>query len=388
MKIVTAVCEYNPFHNGHATHLNYINDTLKPDYTVVILSGNFTQRGEPSVVDKYTRAVWAIKAGADAVIELPTVFATSTAELFGSGAIKLINALPFNKEICFGAENDNVEGLINLAKFMLDETPEFKQILKGELDKGEPLLKARITALKETLGDKIDTSFLDSPNNILGLEYVKAILKNNYDIKINALRRLGSGYNDDKLNANLSSALAIRKAIENGTAIDGNIPSYVLNDLPTHLPNVDKEIYYSILTSSLLDIKSTLECAEGLENKIKTLSRECTNVEDILARLKTKRYTDARLRRILLATMLKISGNFIKECLNSDLYLKVLAINKNKPEILSVLSNSKYPIITRKSDAKNLTGTALKCFEKDVLASDIYTGATGKKLNEFDMKIV
>lgn len=387
MKIITSICEYNPFHNGHAKHLEYIKNELKPDYTVIFLSGNFTQRGELAVTDKYTRATWAIKAGADAVIELPTVFATSTAEVFASGGVKLINSLNTDKEICFGAENDNVNGLINLASVMLNETEEFKSVLKNELDKGESLLKARITALKNT-NNNVDLSYLDSPNNILALEYVKAILKNNYDIKINALKRVGCGYNDGELKDNLSSALAIRKAIELGDGINGNLPPFVTNDLPKTLPNLDKEILYSVLTSSLQDISETLECAEGLENRIKSFAKESNSVTELLNNLKTKRYTDARLRRILLATTLKIKGEFVKECLNSSLYLKVLAISKNKPEILSVLANSTYPIITRKSDGNKLSGVALKCFKTDILANEIYSLATDKKLVDFDMKII
>ena len=166
------------------------------------------------------------------------------------------------------------------------------------------------------------------------------------------------------------------------------MPPFVTNDLPKTLPNLDKEILYSVLTSSLQDISETLECAEGLENRIKSFAKESNSVTELLNNLKTKRYTDARLRRILLATTLKIKGEFVKECLNNSLYLKVLAISKNKPEILSVLANSTYPIITRKSDGNKLSGVALKCFKTDILANEIYSLATDKKLVDFDMKII
>ena len=390
MKICSAVCEYNPLHNGHIKHLNYIKEKVKPDYTVVFLSGNFTQRGELAVCDKYTRATWAIMAGADAVIELPTVFATATAEIFGGGAMKLVNSLPYNKSVCFGTESDNLGGLIELAGLMLNETDDMKKIIKSELDKGEPLLKARITAAKKYATQNVDLSYLDSPNNVLGLEYVKAINKNNYDIEINTLVRSGGDYLDDNINNDTPSALAIRTAITSGNLdiVKNKLPSYVLNDLPSVLPSLDNEILYAIRSSDKEQIKNTLECAEGLENRIKSLSRDCVSFNELLSSLKTKRYTDARLRRILLATTLKIDGNFVKECLNGSLYLKVLAINKQKSDVLSVLANSNYPIITKKRDADNLIGIALKCFEKDLLANDIYSLATGEKIKEYQIKLV
>ena len=390
MKISSAICEYNPFHNGHAKHLEYIKSEIKPDYTIVFLSGNFTQRGETAVNDKYTRAIWAIKAGADAVIELPTVFATSTAEIFASGAVKLINSLPFDKSICFGTESDNLSGLKELATLSLNETPKMKEIIKSELDKGEPLLKARIKAIKSVANENVDLTYLNSPNNILGLEYVKAIIKNNYDIDIKTLVRKGAGYLDYEIKEELSSALSIRNAINSGnkSLIKNQVPPFVYNDLPDNLPLLDKEILYSILVSDLSDISQTLECAEGLENRIKSLAKNCVSVDELLTKLKTKRYTDARIRRILLASTLKIKGDFARECLNEPLYLKILAINKNKPEILSVLSNSNYPIITRKTDALNLTGTAKKCFEKDILAGEIYSLITGEIQNAYEMKII
>ena len=129
MKICSAICEYNPFHNGHLKHIEYIKSVINPDYLVIILSGNFTQRGEIAITNKYTRASWAIKAGADAVIELPTVFATATAELFASGAIKLINSISGEKSICFGVENNDLSDLTNLANISLNETPKMQEII-------------------------------------------------------------------------------------------------------------------------------------------------------------------------------------------------------------------------------------------------------------------
>ena len=390
MKICSAICEYNPLHLGHLRHLNYIKQNLHPDLTAVIMSGNFTQRGEGAVLDKYTRAIHAIKAGADIVIELPTVFALSNAEIFAKGGVKLINALPKPNEICFGTETNNLNSLISVAKILANETEEFKAVLKRELDKGEPLVKARATALLETAGDSVDATMLNSPNNVLGLEYVKAIIENDYDISINHLTRNGSGYNETKISKDLPSALAIRSAISSGKIKKTKrlVPSYVFKDLPSVLPSFDEEIIFSLIKQSKEDISRVLDCSEGLENKIKTAVKDSFNLTDLISNIKSKRYTEARLKRILFSAMLGITKEFTLDCLNSDLYLKVLAINKDKQSVLSELSKSKYPLITRKSDASKLTGITKECFLKDVLASDVYNLVTKNKTNEFEMKLV
>lgn len=390
MKICSAICEYNPLHLGHIKHLNYIKENLKPDYTVIFMSGNFTQRGEGAILDKYTRATHAIKAGADVVIELPTVFAVSNAEIFAKGGVKLINSLPKPNEICFGTETNDLNGLISTAKELAIESVDFKKVLKRELDKGEPLVKARITALEETSSGKVDLSFVNSPNNILALEYVKAILENNYDLSIKPIKREGDDYNQTKIQKNNPSALAIRTAIKNGklSKTKNFVPYYVYKDLPKKLPSFDKEIIFSLLKQSKTDISKITDCSEGLENKIKALIKDNYTIEDLLFKLKSKRYTEARLKRILYSSMLNVTKDFTLDCLNSDLYLKVLAVNKSKETILSDLSSSKYPLITRKSDVNKLSGTALDCFMKDVEANDIYNLITNNSTNEYEMKII
>ena len=389
MKICSTICEYNPLHLGHLRHLNYIKQNLKPDLTVVIMSGNFTQRGEGAVLDKYTRAIHAVKAGADIVIELPTVFALSNAEIFAKGGVKLINALPKPNEICFGTETDDLNSLTNVAKLLAFETEEFKNILKSQLEKGEPLVKARATALLQTSGETC-ASLITSPNNILGIEYIKAILENNYDISIKNLKRDGNGYNETKITKALPSALSIRTAIENGKLrkVKKLVPSYVYEDLPKNLPSFDSEIIFSLLNKSKEELSLITDCSEGLENKIKTAIKDSFTLTDLISNLKSKRYTEARIRRILFSAMLGITKEFTFECLNSDLYLKVLAINKDKLSVLGDLSNSKYPLITRKSDINKLSGVAKECFIKDVFASDVYNLATQNKTNEFEMKLV
>ncbi len=390
MKICSSICEYNPFHLGHKKHLNYINEVLKPDYTVVIMSGNFTERGEPAILDKYTRASHAIKGGADIVIELPAIFSTANAEIFAKGGLKLINALPKPTQICFGVETDNPSELIETAKFLANENEDYKYYLKKHLDSGVSFAKAKYLALVDSNQKGVNPEFLSSPNNILGVEYVKAILQKNYDVQIKPILRQ-SDYNSCKLDKNLPSALAIRTAISEGKTkkTKNYLPHYVYEDLPKKLPNLDREILYSLLIKSKEDLIKISDLTEGLENKIKALIKDNYTLPSLIEKLKTKRYTQTRLNRIMISSLLNVEKDFIFKCLNESLYFKVLAINGNKKNVLSDLSKeSKYPLITRKSDFNQLSGVAKECFLKDVEANDIYNLATNTKTNEYEMKTI
>ncbi len=388
LKICSIVAEYNPFHNGHLRQINYIKEVLKPDYIAVFLSGNFTQRGEGAVLDKFARARHAVLAGADIVFELPTVFATQTAEIFASGAVKLINALPFEKSICFGSECGDKKAIVDTAFNLLNETPEYKKILKDELKKGTSLIQAREIALEKT-SSNFNGEILKSPNNVLGVEYVKAILKNDYPIAVEVIKRDGLDYNDDKIKKGAPSALAVRTALmQNKKAkIKKAVPPYVYKDLKG-VPEFDREIIYSLISTPKSEIKKAIDCTEGLENRIKALCKDNFTVDSLLEKLKTKRYTSARLKRILLSTMLKIDEKLVHTALKKDLYLKVLAIKEDKIDLLSKLSSASYPLITRKSDLTKLSGTALEVFEKDVFATEIYSSVTDAKINENNMIIV
>ena len=178
MKICACICEYNPFHLGHLKHIDYIKTVLGAEKVIVVMSGNFTQRGEPAVLDKFTRAKHAIIAGADLVIELPTVFATANAETFATGAVNLIHSLGCVDGLCFGVESGDKDAYLKLARAMNDESKEFKKALKEKLDSGISLAKAKFEALKSLNDTEFDASLISTPNNILGLEYTKAILKN------------------------------------------------------------------------------------------------------------------------------------------------------------------------------------------------------------------
>ena len=384
MKIAVTICEYNPFHNGHLYSLNQIKKISGADAVICIMSGNFTERGDIAVMHKYTRARHALLAGADMVIELPTVFATAPAEIFAKGAVKIAEYLQGERTLYFGIESGNKDGLVATAQYLLNETAEFKAALKEELANGVSFAKARYNALEKINPDGIDLGYTVSPNNILALEYTKAVIERGNKTDICPIIRTGAGYKAEKPNGIYYSASGIRQTISEGKykKTAKFMPDYVFCDLPKTLPGVDKEILYALLATPKKELAGIIDCSEGLENRIKALLKDCFTRNELIEKLATKRYTAPRLSRITLSAMLGISAKFTEKCLKSELYLKVLALRKDRADLLKELAG-KAPFIMRKSDVDNLSGTASECFEKDVFANDIYNTATEKKTNEF-----
>ncbi len=383
MKICACIAEYNPFHLGHLKHIDYIKNTLGAEQVVVIMSGNFTQRGEPALIDKFTRARHAVLAGADAVIELPTVFATANAETFAKGAIKIINSLGVCDGVCFGVESGDKESYLTLAKAMNNESKEFKRILKEKLDDGLSLAKAKFEALKQT-GEQFDENLISSPNNILGLEYTKAILASQSSLEIYPMLRDGD-HNDTTLKKGITSATSIRLAIKEGNLKKTKkcLPPFVYKELKDYPFAFDKMTMSALHTATAEQMQKIADCTEGLENRIKALSKDNHTVDALVDKVSTKRYTLTRIRRILTANLLGITASFINECLNDTLYAKVLAVNEDRKSLISSISSkATASILTRKSDASALKRTAQKCFEKDVLALDLYNLATNQRQNE------
>ena len=367
MEICGIICEYNPFHNGHAYQIQKAKECSNADMILCVMSGNFVQRGEAAVLEKHKRAKHALMAGADVVVELPTAFATSNAELFASGAIKLLSSIPAVKTLCFGAENADTDALINAAKLLNDEPREISETIQHLSSQGISYAKARAEAWSKIL----EKDLLVSPNNILGVEYTKAILKQNANIKILPIQRVGGGYLDTCFHEEYSSASAIRLGIKNNVSLVGRLPDYVSQDLPDRLEN-SLEILekYALLSTNTTKIKEVCDCTEGLENALKRVAKTDA---PLIESLTSARYTASRLRRITLQNLLKITEKQIRECLSTDLYLRILGIKKEKSdEILSILSQSSFPLLLRAHDENTLNDVAKKCLNSDRFAENIY----------------
>lgn len=389
MKICACIAEYNPFHLGHLKHIDYIKTVLGAEKIIVLMSGNFTQRGEIAVLNKFTRARQAIIAGADMVIELPTVFATANAESFAKGGVNIANALGVVDGLCFGIESGDKDSYITLAKAMNNESKEFKRALKEQLEKGVSLAKAKFLALS-SLGVEYDESLVNSPNNILGLEYTKALLKINSNIQIYPMVRDGY-HNDNTLKKGITSASSIRECLKTGTIKKAkkSLPSFVYRDLKDYPFLFNKLALSKIILSSPEELKQVSDCTEGLENRIKALSKDVFSLDELVEKVSTKRYTKSRIRRIITANFLGINKDLVNDCLNNKLYAKILAINSDSLDLVSLLAEkSSIPILTRKSDVNLLKKTAEKCFKIDALANEIYNLTTNDRQNEHQMIIV
>ena len=375
MKICAIICEYNPLHNGHVHQIRESKRLTGADAVLCIMSGNFVQRGENAVLDKFSRAKHAIQAGADAVIELPTLFATSNAELFAKGGVKIATAIPSVTHLCFGAEHADKEQFIQTAKLMNDEPSEISSAIKDGLSKGLSYAKARAEAYAAYQA----AALLSSPNDILGVEYTRAVLESQSKIEILPIERIGAGYKEQTVHA-FPSASAIRTALFNDTLdkfING-IPEFVytaLNAATDHEKTLEMLEKHALIAKPASEIKQVLDCTEGLENALKKAAQ---NNLSIVESLTSARYTSSRIRRIMLQNLLEIKKTDIQTALQTDLYLQVLAVKKDSG-ILSALAESNYPLLIRAHDDTSLCEKAKRVKYVDDYAQSLYNILTGKK---------
>lgn len=385
-RILGIISEYNPFHNGHLYQLQKSKELVNPDYSVCIMSGNFCERGEPSLIDKWSKAEVAISCGFDMVIELPTVYAISSAENFAEGAIKILDAFG-DVTLSFGSEVGNLSILNEFADIFYNEPKEYLTILNHELDKGISYPKARENAILFYLNDiRRYSNVLSSPNNILAIEYLKAIKKTKSKILPITIKRIGTEYNSLNVNGRFASATAIRNLIENNKDTKKLVPKGSFDILQNNIKygktinsikRFEKEIIYTLRKMSLEEISNLQDVSEGLENSIKSAANSCNNLEDLINNIKSKRYTRSRIQRILLYSMLNITKKDIQDSYRVKPYIRVLGVSNRGKMLLSQISDpkSKYPVITsvKKFMDNNNNKILRNMMGKDILASNIYT---------------
>ena len=383
-KILAIISEYNPFHNGHLYHLQKSKKMIDPDYSICIMSGNFCQRGDTSIMDKWSKTDAALKCGFDLVIELPVVYSISSAENFAEGALKILEAFD-DVTLSFGSECGDLDTLNNIADVLYNEPKEYQTILAHELSKGLSYPKARENALLLYLNDvRKYANVLSNPNNILGIEYLKAIKKLKSNVIPFTIKRIDEGYNSLKVKDRLASATAIRNLVKNNENVKKLMPTPSFNILLENINNgrilndisvFEKEIIYTLRKMSLSEIAELQDVTEGLENAIKQAANTCNNLEDLINCIKSKRYTRSRIQRILLYSILNITKKDIKNSYRTKPYVRILGASKRGKYLLSRLNNPKYPVITSvKKFMDNNNNKILKSMiEKDILASNIYT---------------
>ncbi|MCR5610634.1 MAG: nucleotidyltransferase family protein [Clostridiales bacterium] len=361
MKTAGIIAEYNPFHNGHAFHISETRRATGADRVIAVMSGSFVQRGEPACADKFTRASWAISGGADMVIELPDVYSLSCAERFASGAMRILKGTGLVDCICFGSESGDIEDLTEKAEAETDGSAFDKAIGSGLSYPG---------ALAEATGSS------PSPNDILGIEYIRANRNRSCGFGMYTVKR-DSDYNSSDLGGEYSSAYAIRLALSGDMAsrrispavfdgLERALPRNELDEIldmvrggrfPASAENLSDAVLYKFRSMTRDDIACLPEVSEGLENLYKRYSEECGDHTEMLGRIKSKRYTMARLKRIAMCGLLGISKELQDRAFTDDsgLYARVLAVREGSQSILSELKEkADIPVIVRYSDREEL----------------------------------
>lgn len=345
--------------------------------------------GSTSIIDKWSKAQMAIEGGFDLVIELPTVYAISSAENFADGAVKILNSMKIVDYLSFGTETQDYNSLDKIATILYNEPREYKNILQHELKKGLSFPKARQNALMMYLNDiRNYAKLLSSPNNILGIEYIKALKKYSSNIVPYPIQRFESEYHSNKINGNIASSTAIRNIIKNDNLpilrklmpdssfsilIDNLKTGHIVPDLSTF----EKIIIHNLRKMSIDEIHMLPDVSEGLENSIKNAANSCNNIIDFLNIIKSKRYTSTRLQRILLYSLLNITKKEMDISKKITPYIRVLGFNNKGKLLISEIAkaNPKLDIITsvkKYIDISNNKNNKI-LLEKDIWATNVYT---------------
>jgi len=380
-KRIGIIAEYNPFHNGHLYQIQKAKELTGADTVIAVMSGNFTQRGETSLINKFEKAKIALQNEVDMVIELPTIYSISSAENFALGGIKILNEIGNIDYLVFGIEEENLEKLQAIADVLVNEDDEFKRNIKEELDKGNSYPKAREIALKKVLSSENVENIMQKPNNILAIEYLKALKTTNSKIKPIAIKRKNTMHNDENINENYASGTYIRKLfIENNfDEISKVVPKYTyerlleLKNQGTYVSSINDFsdiVIYKIRTMTKEEISQIADVNEGLENSIKLASTTCKTIDEIIEKVSTKRYTKTRISRILTYILLDITKSEMEQAKKNNPYIRVLGINKKCEGILKTINNDKLITSLKKFEENNGENQLLNIDKK---ATEIYT---------------
>lgn len=364
------IAEYNPFHKGHLYHINETKKITNNDI-VVIMSGNFVQRGEPAMADKHTRAKMALRNGVALILELPVEYATGSADIFAKGAVNILEASGIIDTLSFGSEKGSTDVFNKVSDILNNEPKPFKTLIKKYLNTGLSYPASRTKALEEYMSLNLD--FMNKSNNILALEYIRELKKLNSSIKAFTIERIVSDYNSTNLSGEISSASAIRSALikKDITALNA-VPENVLdlinnNKIPS-LNDYTSILSYILRTKSPKEISEYADITEGLENRI--LNTEFTATEELISKLKTKRYTYSKLQKAILHIILGITK---EEQLNKPKYIRVLGFRKDKKHLLKELTEkAELPVIFNVKENENL-------LKREIISTDIYNIPLNKK---------
>ena len=410
MKTLAIISEYNPFHNGHLYMLNKAKELTGADYAISLMSGNFTQRGIPAICDKHKRAHMSVISGIDLCLELPFVYASGSAYDFTNGAINILNSLNTVDYLCFGAECDDIDLFNKAAEIITNEPVQYKEVLKESLKSGNSYPCARQTAITQALKYCFDSTkdpdyenisekiseITSRPNNILALEYLAALKRTNSDIKPVIIKRKTANYADEKINNSISSANAVRKAVENLNTKEEIIKT-LENDMPREALDILAEnfkIEFPVSSNALMPfLQSRLlnpgmlsedicDINEAFTNKL-LKANLYSNYEGFIKNMKSKDITETRINRIILHLITGYSNKDRKLFYDNGtaFYAGILAFRKSSSNLIKEINNnSKIPVITKKSDFNKYLENypevsfvaAKRMWELDLTASNLY----------------
>ncbi len=382
------VAEYNPFHSGHKYQLDKTKEkTGLP--VIAVMSGNFVQRGECALFDKSVRTRAALMNGADIVFELPLPWALSSAEKFASGAVYLLNSTGVCDFMSFGSESGSIKNIITASNALLNID---ENIIKKYLSDGYSYPTARQKALEETTDEEI-SSLISSPNDLLGVEYVKSIIKNKYPLTPITIKRSGAGHDSDEINENTASASAIRNIIGSSLDYSPFVPENTLElyqkSEKSNLKKLEKCILSHLRRKSASDFLSYPDVSEGLEYRIYEAVRDSDSLESLYSAIKTKRYAHSRIRRIIMSAFLEIEKSYT---FTPPPYLRVLGFTDEGRAILKQMKKTaSIPVIMRYSDVNALDERAKKVYELECKSTDLFSLAFNPVLkcgNEMRREII
>lgn len=374
MNVVGIIAEYNPMHNGHIYNIKKAREFTNADYVIVIMSGSFTEQGNIAVIDKFNRATIAIENGADIVIELPTIYATSSAENFAFGAVNILNSLGIVTHLAFGAESQNIQPLEQVANVYLSHKDEIiaksKEYTKQGINSGEAYTKALSEFLTNT---SVDYTL---PNNILAIEYIKTLISLKSQIKPVLIHRQASSHSDQEISnsSEYASSTSIRNMLskdnlsleEKLNNIKDVIPQNTLYYLANKKINLNEDLWnvlkYEIVKLNVQGLKNIQEVTEGLENKLYKQALKCNSYNEFIFSIKSKRYTLSKIKRICIYILLGITKEKYNKLKDVN-YARVLKVKNNCSKLLSKISESCNSVITK------VTDDSLSCLDEKIAES-------------------
>lgn len=425
MKVVGLITEYNPFHNGHQYHIEKAKEITGADTVIAVMSGNYVQRGTSAIMPKHLRTKVALEAGVSVVIELPVCYASASAEYFAKGAVSLLEQLHCVDAICFGSECGDIDLLSRLAHIIADEPTQYKSLLQAYLKKGVAFPLARANALKEFLNEDSLSTILDQPNNILGMEYIKAIYQLKSTLQPYTIKRKVSGYHDTELSETYSSASAIRRLLafsgnalhlEEGRPNDEPALTDILSRLEEQVPSsciqlleenyrIRYPIYsndfslilkYKLLSESKESLATYFDVSEELANRITNNLNDYISFDQFCDLLKTRELTYTRISRSLFHILLSIKKSDIDmyQKQNYHQYIHILGFRKDATHVLSLIKETtSLPMLTKLTDTSQLNEAGIHMLASDIFASDLYESVVTDKfkfpfINEYEKEII